>query len=169
MHTRLVPGTYTIDPARSACRLTATHVFGLKPVAATMDLRGGTITVATDPEASTASATLEAGSFRSDDPRRNRDITGKRFLDTENHPVIGFRSTGLLRGADGWRLTGVLRVRGHDSEVTLDLEVAEPAAGGVHFVATGTVDRVAAGVATGRAIIARPVRITLDLYAGSAA
>jgi len=33
------------------------------------------------------------------------------------------------------------------------------------FVARGTIDRVAAGVPTGRAIIARPVRIELDLHA----
>jgi hypothetical protein len=37
--------------------------------------------------------------------------------------------------------------------------------GGCHFVASAVVDRVAAGVATGRGIIARPVRIDLDLYA----
>ncbi|MFF5079041.1 YceI family protein [Actinoplanes sp. NPDC000266] len=167
VHTELVPGTYTIDPARSACRLTATHVFGLKPVAATMALRGGTVTVAADPAASTASAVLEAKTFKSDDVRRNRDITGKKFLDAERHPVIGFRSTRVHRDGTGWKLTGVLRVRGHDSEVTLTLETAEPVAGGCRFVATGVVDRVEAGVRTGRAIIARPVRITLDLYASA--
>ncbi|MEV4351386.1 YceI family protein [Actinoplanes sp. NPDC049596] len=169
VHTELVPGTYTIDPARSACRLTATHVFGLKPVAATMALRGGTVTVAADPARSTASAALEVKSFTTDDVRRDKDITGRRFLDAANHPMISFRSTGLRREPEGWRLTGVLRVRGHDSEVTLALEVAEPTATGCHFVATGVVDRVAAGVTTGRAIIARPVRLTLDLYAGAAA
>ncbi|XVV10651.1 YceI family protein [Actinoplanes sp. CA-131856] len=169
VHTELVPGTYTIDPARSACRLTATHVFGLKPVTATMALRGGTVTVAADPAASTASAVLEAKTFKSDDVRRNRDITGTKFLDAERHPVIGFRSTRVHRDGAGWKLAGVLRVRGHDSEVTLALETAEPVAGGCHFVATGVVDRVEAGVRTGRAIIARPVRITLDLYASASA
>jgi polyisoprenoid-binding protein YceI len=165
VHTEIVPGTYSIDPARSACRLTATHVFGLKPVAATVAVRGGTVTVATEPGASTASAVLDADSFRSDDPRRDKDITGKRFLDAARHPVIGFRSTRFHREASGWQLTGVLRVRGHDSEVTLAVEVAEPTADGCRFVATGTVDRVAAGVPAGRAMIARPVRLTLDLQA----
>ncbi|MGK5678011.1 YceI family protein [Actinoplanes sp. URMC 104] len=166
VQTTLRPGTYTLDPQRSSCRLTATHVFGLKPVHATVALRGGTVTVAADPAASSASAVLDAGSFHSDDARRNKDITGPKFLDAANHPVIGFRSTGCRRGVAGWLLTGVLRVRGRDSEVTLALDVAEPTADGCHFVASATVDRVAAGVATGRAIIARPVRITLDLYAG---
>jgi polyisoprenoid-binding protein YceI len=162
------PGTYTIDVERSTCRLTATHVFGLKPVAATVDLRGGTITVAADPAASSASAVLDAASFRSDDQRRNKDITGRKFLDAAQHPVIAFRSTGCRRAGAGWLLDGVLRVRGQDSDVTLNLERAEPTEGGCHVVASGVVDRVAAGVATGRAIIARPVTISLDLYAGQA-
>lgn len=165
VHTSIQPGTFTIDPARSACRLVATHVFGLKPVAAAVDLRGGTVTVAGDLAASTASAMLDAGSFRTDDRRRDKDITGKRFLDAAQHPVIAFRSTGCRRSDEGWLLDGVLRVRGRDSEVTLTIEEAELTAGGCHFVASATIDRVAAGIGTGRAIIARPVRLTLDLWA----
>jgi polyisoprenoid-binding protein YceI len=165
VHTSIQPGTFTIDPSRSACRLVATHVFGLKPVAATVDLRGGTVTVATDLAASTASAILEAGSFTTDKPQRDKDVTGKRFLDAERHPVIAFRSTGCRWSAEGWLLDGVLRVRDRDCDVTLTISEAERTAEGCHFVASAIIDRVAAGVGTGRAIIARPVRLTLDLWA----
>ena len=165
LRTTLRPGTYTLDPRRSTCRLDATHVFGLKPVAATVDLRGGTVTVARDLAASTASAELDAATFRSDDARRDKDVTGKRFLDVARHPAIAFRSTGFRRSESGWLLDGILRVRGRDSEVTLKLSTAEPTADGCHFVATATVDRVAAGVGAGRAIIARSVRLTLDMWA----
>ena len=122
LSTDIRPGTYSIDLARSTCRLRAAHVFGLKPVEATMAIRSGTITIAADPGRSTASAELDAGSFTSDDPRRNKDVRGKRFLDAARHPVIAFRSTGCTRTPDGWRLAGVLRVRGRDSEVALALE-----------------------------------------------
>ncbi|MBU2666498.1 YceI family protein [Actinoplanes bogorensis] len=165
MHNTLRPGTYTIDTARSACRLTATHTFGLKPVAATVDLRGGTITVAGDLAASTASAVLDAGTFRSDDERRNKDIAGRKFFDAAQHPTIAFRSTGCRRGEEGWLLDGVLRVRGHDSDVTLAIEVARSTPDGCHVVATGVIDRIAAGITAGRALIARPVRVVLDLHA----
>jgi len=161
LSTQIKPGTYTIDPARSSCRMIATHVFGLKPVEATMTVDRGTIMVAADPARSTASAEVAAGSFRSDKPRRDKDIGGKRFLDAGRFPVISFRSTGFADGV----LTGVLNVRGQDSPVTLAVESAEPTADGCHFTATCTVDRVAAGVRSGRAIIARTVHITLDLYA----
>ncbi|GGM97508.1 hypothetical protein FHR83_000206 [Actinoplanes campanulatus] len=33
--TGIRPGTYLLDPARSSCRITATHVFGLRPVTGT--------------------------------------------------------------------------------------------------------------------------------------
>jgi polyisoprenoid-binding protein YceI len=161
LSTQIRPGTYTIDTDRSACRLIATHVFGLKPVDATMTVHQGTITVADEPARCSASAEIATASFRSDDARRNRDIRGKRFLDAANFPVIAFRSTGC----DGKRLTGVLNVCGQDSPVTLEIGMAEPTADGCRFTATCTVDRVAAGVRTGRAVVGRTVHITLDLYA----
>jgi polyisoprenoid-binding protein YceI len=155
------PGTYTVDPARSSVRFTATHVFGLKPVPGTMAVRSGTVTVAGDPRRSTASAEIDAASWATDDARRDTDVRGRRFLHTEAYPVIGFRSTGLARGANGWQITGVLSVRGGSAEVTLDLTGAEPTGDGYRFTAAAVVDRVAAGVAAGRAIIGR--RVTVDV------
>ncbi|GAB2616957.1 hypothetical protein Aab01nite_30040 [Paractinoplanes abujensis] len=165
LRTSLRPGTYTLDPRRSTCRLDATHVFGLKPVTATVGLRGGTVTVAGDLTASSASAVLDAGTFHSDDERRNSDVTGRKFLDAARHPTIAFRSTGCRPGESGWWLDGILRVRDRDSDVTLQISTAESTADGCHFVATATIDRVAAGVGAGRAIIARRVRLTLDMWA----
>jgi polyisoprenoid-binding protein YceI len=156
------PGSYLIDTARSTVRLTATHVFGLKPVDATIAIRSGTVMVGAGPELSTVSADLDAASFTTDDPRRDKDVRGKRFLAAETHPAIGFRSTGLTRTADGWQLTGVLSVRGGSAPLALTLLDAEPTADGYRFRATTTVDRVAAGVSAGRALIGRHVRVTVE-------
>ncbi|MBB2942780.1 polyisoprenoid-binding protein YceI [Actinoplanes lutulentus] len=158
-------GTYRIDPARSVCRLVATHAFGLHPVTGTMAVSGGTVTVAEDPERSIASAELDAASFTTDDPRRDRDIRGRRFLNTADHPEIGFRSTRCRRVADGWQLIGVLAVRGGTCEVVLDLSPAEAAGDGFRLVARCAVDRVAAGVGAGRPVIGRTVRVELDIHA----
>ena len=157
----ILEGTYRIDPGRSACRMVATHVFGLKPVHATMDLTGGTFTVAASPERSIASAELDAGSFRTDDPRRDKDIRGPRFLDVAAHPEIGFRSTRV----EGSRLFGVLGVRGGGCEVVLDVSSVAAFDDGYRVVAACVVDRVAAGVRGGRAIIGRKVHVQLDLHA----
>jgi polyisoprenoid-binding protein YceI len=160
LSTQIRPGTYSIDLTRSTCTLVATHAFGLKPVTATVAVGGGTVTVGTDPAACSASAHLDAATFTSDDPRRNKDVRGKRFLDAESFPAIGFRSTGCTPR----ELTGVLSVRGTDSEVTLQLGDVSRTAGGYRCTASCTIDRVTAGVKGGRGIIARPVRITLDIH-----
>ncbi|MEV0901856.1 YceI family protein [Actinoplanes sp. NPDC049802] len=163
--TSIRTGTYAIYPARSVCRFTVPHVFGLKPVTGTMALVTGTLSVASDPERSIASAEFDATTFTTDDPRRDRDIRGRRFLDTANHPEIGFRSTGVHRTAEGWRLTGVLTVRGGFCEVALKLVSVLADCDCYRLTASCVVDRVAAGVAAGRPLIGRHVRIDLDLYA----
>ena len=157
--TSIQAGTYTIDPGRSAVRFTATHVFGLKPVDGTMAIRSGTVVVAGEPRRSTVSAEIDAASWATDDARRDKDVRGKRFLDTDRHPVIGFRSTRVVLGADGWQVAGVLGVRGGSCEVTLNLTEIAPDG----FTATARVDRVAAGVGGGRAIIGRYVEVTLSV------
>jgi polyisoprenoid-binding protein YceI len=167
LSTDLRPGTYTIDQTQSVCTLHTTHAFGLKPVTATMAIRAGTVTIGADPARSSASAQLDAATFRSDDPKRDRDIRGKRFLAAADHPVIAFRSTGCARAAAGWQLTGVLSVRGTDSEVTLTLDAVEPTIAGYRCTARCTLDRVAAGVRAGRGLIARPVHLELEVYVRS--
>ncbi|WP_030438834.1 YceI family protein [Actinoplanes subtropicus] len=164
LSTDLRPGTYTIDQSQSTCTLRAAHAFGLKPVTATMAIRAGTVTIGADPVRSSASAQLDAATFRSDDPKRDKDIRGKRFLAVTDHPVIAFRSTGCVRAAAGWQVTGVLSVRGTDSEVTLTLDGIEPTTAGYRCTASCTLDRVAAGVKAGRGIIARPVHLEFEIY-----
>jgi polyisoprenoid-binding protein YceI len=156
------PGTYRIDPSRSSVRFTATHVFGLKPVDGTLAVASGTLVVADPPHRSTVSVDLDAASFTTDDPRRDKDVRGTRFLAAAAHPAIGFRSTGLTRTADGWQLAGILSIRGGSAPVALSIVDGGPTVDGYRFRATTTVDRVAAGVSGGRALIGRHVRVTVE-------
>jgi polyisoprenoid-binding protein YceI len=158
------PGTYLVDADRSTVRFTATHVFGLKPVDGTMAVRRGTVVVADEPRRSTVSAELDAGSFTTDDKRRNRDVRGKHFLDAERHPAIGFRSSRVVHGSGGWQVIGTLSVRGGSTDVTLNLTEMAATVDGYRFTATTTVDRMAAGVRTGRLIVGRYLDITINLY-----
>jgi polyisoprenoid-binding protein YceI len=156
--TEVRPGTYTIDTARSTCRLVATHAFGLMPVNASVAISGGTVTLTADPARYTASATLAAASFNSGNARRDKDIS-KRFFDAARYPQIAFRSTGF----NSRRMTGVLSVRGTDSPVTLEITSWASTGDGYRASATTVVDRMAAGVRAGRGMAARTVKITLDL------
>ena len=156
---QLRPGTRTIDPARSTIEFTATHVFGLKPVHGTMAIRSGTVTVAAEPRRSSVSAEVDAASWATDDAKRDRDVRGRRFLDVERYPAIAFRSTAVVQDAAGWQVIGELSVRGGSTEMPLTLTEIGPD----RFTATGRVDRVAAGVGGGRAIVGRYVEVTLTV------
>jgi len=157
------PGTYTIDPSKSTCRLVATHTFGLLPVEATVSITGGTVTLTADPARYTASATLAAASFRSGNKRRDSDIT-KRFFDAAHYPQIAFRSTGF----NGRRMTGVLSMRGTDSPVTLEITNWASTGNGYRASATTTIDRIAAGVKAGRGMASRNVQLTLEVVVNAA-
>ncbi|WP_041841297.1 YceI family protein [Actinoplanes friuliensis] len=159
------PGTYRIDPRRTTVHLTATHFLGLKPVDATLTVRSGTLMIAADPEHSTVSAELDATSFTTDDKRRDKDVLGHRFLATDSHPVISFRSTAVTRTPEGWQLTGILALRGGSAPINLHLTEAVPVADGYRFTATTTIDRIAAGVTAGRGLIARHVKVRIECVA----
>jgi polyisoprenoid-binding protein YceI len=156
------PGSYLIDAARSRADFTATHFFGLKPVDGTIPIRSGTVVVAEDPQRSTASAELDAAAFATDDPRRDKDVRGKRFLDAAAFPAIGFRSTRVVRTAGGWQIAGVLSVRGGSTEVTLAVTESAPTVDGYRFAATTTLDRKAIGV--GNLIVGRVIQVRLTVY-----
>jgi len=158
LSTQIRPGTYTIDSTRSTCSLVATHAFGIMPVKATVAITGGTVTLTTDPARYTASATLAAASFSSGSRLRDGDVTG-RFLNAKHYPQIAFRSTGF----NGRRITGVLSVRGTDSPVTLDITSWAATGNGYRASATTEIDRIAAGVKAGRGMVARKVRLTLEV------
>jgi polyisoprenoid-binding protein YceI len=149
------------DAAHSSVRLTATRTFGLKPVDATVAVRSGTVMVGTRPEQSTVSADLDAAGFTTDDPRRDRDVRGKRFLDAATFPAIGFRSTRVVKAAEGWQIVGVLSVRGGSTEVTLQVTEVMPTVDGYRFTATTTVDRAAAGIRS--AVVGRLIQIRLTV------
>jgi polyisoprenoid-binding protein YceI len=158
-------GTYRIDPERSTIAFVIKSLFGMETVRGTFRIRDGEIVVAGDTGRSTARAAIEAGSFRTDKPRRDRDVTSKRFLDAATYPTITFTSTGLAQGPDGWLLTGTLTVRRTKSEVVVAVVEHAATDTGCHLRGTARVDRHAAGVTTGKGLIARYLDLTLDIRA----
>jgi polyisoprenoid-binding protein YceI len=143
-------GTYAIDTADSLVTFEARHIFGLGPVQCSFAIRNGSIRIGADPVESTVDVTLDAGSFATDKPKRDKDVRSKRFLDVATYPDITF--AGAIRGthADGgfW-LVGNLRVRDTTSSVEFRVTdvVPEPgAASGFRATATATIDRFIAGV-----------------------
>ncbi|SRR6266487_6307549 len=165
----IAPGTYRIDPHRSTVAFTVRELLGVIRVRGTFAVCEGGIVVADDPLRSTSHATIDAGSLRTGNRRRDKDVTAPRFLDTAAYPTMTFTTTSLASGPDGlWSLTGALTVRGITREVALDVTDVSAVAGGCRVQATTRVDRYAFGVTAGKGLISQHVDITLDITARTA-
>ena len=165
----IATGTYVIDAVSSSVTFEARHIFGLGPVQCSIAIRDGSIRIAADPAESSVDATLDAASFATNNPKRDKDIRSKRFLDVTTYPDITF--AGTIRGthADGgWRLVGNLRVRDTTSPITFHVtDVVPDAAGpasGFRATATARIDRFAAGVRA-RGPVAKFVDVRLAVVA----
>jgi polyisoprenoid-binding protein YceI len=162
----IAPGKYRIDLRNSRLAFTAKGIFGLETVRGTFMIRDGDITVAPDLRRSAVRATVDAGSFRTDKPRRDKHVTSQRFLDAPAYPVMTFTCTALEQLPDGrWQLAGELTVRDTTTDVTLTVVENTTTATGFRLTATGRVDRYAAGVTVARGFIGRFVEVVLDITA----
>lgn len=115
-------GTWTVDPSHSNLEFVARHLMVSKVRGNFADV-SGTVEIADDPLLSKASATIQAGSVRTGDEKRDEHLRSADFFDVETYPTIEFMSTKVLRHSDSnYVLEGDLTVRGITKPVTLDLE-----------------------------------------------
>src|ERR1039458_9384188 len=100
-------GHYEIDPAGSTVTFRTRHLFGLAPVRGTFAIRPGAVDVAEPVTASSIRAEIDAASFRTGNPVRDRTVRSSRFLETGRYPVMTFRAERV----DGASVAGSLTVR----------------------------------------------------------
>jgi polyisoprenoid-binding protein YceI len=67
-------GIYQLDPAASTVTFATRHMFGLAPVKGTFRLVSGQITIADPVTSSTVSAVIDAASFATGNPQRDKDV-----------------------------------------------------------------------------------------------
>ncbi|MBE8477567.1 YceI family protein [Streptomyces justiciae] len=115
------PGPWTIDPAHSSVRAVAQHL-GLTSVHGQFKEFGGRITVADNPLWSSVEAVIEAASIDTGNAMRDGHLRSADFLDTDVHPKITFRSTGITPAGEArWTIHGELGLHGVTRAVDLDL------------------------------------------------
>jgi polyisoprenoid-binding protein YceI len=115
------PGPWTIDPAHSSVSAVAQHL-GLSSVHGRFTEFGGRIEIAEDPLASGVEAVIEAASIDTGNAMRDSHLRSPDFLDTDIHPKITYRSTGIdPTGDDRWTVHGELAMHGVVRPVDLDL------------------------------------------------
>lgn len=119
--TLTLAGDYDIDPAHSRVGFSARHAMVTK-VRGSFGEFSGSAHIAEDPAASHAEVTIPAASLTTGQDDRDGHLRSGDFLDAETYPELTFRSTGVERDGQIYRITGDLAVRDVTRPVTVDFE-----------------------------------------------
>lgn len=159
------PGTYQIDPGRSVIAFDTRHLFGLGAVHGTFRLHAGEIRIADPVPASAVRATVDAASFDTGNPGRDRTVRSARLLDTDRYPVLTFMSRQLAEADGRWALRGSLVVAGHEYPVELAIEQVRADGTEMTAVASTDIDRYAFGVTAMKGLAARHLSCRIEIVA----
>lgn len=158
---QVTSGLWQVVDAGSVARFTVRKL-GVHTVRGTMPVARGTVRV-TDGQPVTAAAEVLATGISTGIRRRDLDLQDEPFLDAAAHPIIGFASSTIAAAVNGWTVEGTLSVRGQDSPLRLAVQVTQAGEQEARVLATGVVDRFAAGVRRGPAwLIGREVGIRVE-------
>jgi polyisoprenoid-binding protein YceI len=137
----------------------------------------GSITIAEDPKASTAEATIQTASVDTGTADRDTHLRSGDFFDVEKFPTITFRNARVL-SQDGteFKVAGDLTIKDVTREVVLDVEldgVAQDPWGGTRLAVTAKteIDRGDWGLTwnvsleTGGVLVSKKVRIEIEAQA----
>ena len=143
------------------------HLFGLGRVRGSFDVSGGRIAVdgRTGETGVEVGVTVDAGSVDTGNAGRDAAVRSPAFLDSEAHPKIAFRSTGVGQEDGTWLVRGEITARGAAAPVDLRVEELRETAGGLYARAAATVDRYALGMTRFKGIAARRVRLEVSVHA----
>ncbi len=168
-------GTYGIDPTHSNASFQVRHM-GLSKVKGGFESFSGTVTIADDPAQSSVEVSLDAASFTTGNDDRDGHVKSADFLDVETYPALTYRSTGVRRDGDDWKVDGELTIKDVTRPVTLDVEFdgagQDPWGNGrIAFNAETEIDRDEFGITwnqaleTGGVLVGKKVKISIDVQA----
>jgi polyisoprenoid-binding protein YceI len=170
-----VAGSWTIDPLHSEVGFSVRHMMVSK-VRGRFTKFSGELVTAEDPLASSVTAEIDLSSIETGAEQRDAHVRSPDFFDTDNHPVMTYRSTGVRAKGDGYVLDGELTLKGVTRQVPLNLEIngfGPDAFGGTRagFTATAEINRQDFGVnwnaalEHGGVVVSDKVNIQLEIEA----
>jgi len=151
-----VAGTWTIDALHSEVGFSVRHMMVSK-VRGKFTKFVGELVTAENPLDSSVTAEIDLASIDTGSEQRDGHLRSPDFFDTDNHPRMTYRSTGLRADGDNYVLDGELTLKGVTRSVPLKLELngfGPDAYGGTRagFTATGQINRADFGVTWNAAI-----------------
>jgi polyisoprenoid-binding protein YceI len=169
------PALWKIDPAHSAAHFSVRHLMISNVRGEFTRLSGAAVINPTDPTKSSVEVEIDASSINTREPQRDEHLRSADFYDVANHPKITFRSSRVEpHGADEFKVTGDLTIRGVTKEVSLDVEGPTPAVkdpwGNIRagVTATAKINRKDFGLAwnalteAGGVVVGDEVKITIE-------
>ena len=170
------PGVWELDRAHSRLGFVARHLMVTK-VRGSFGVFGGTIEVGERIEDSRVEVHIDAASFDSGSPDRDKHVRSGDFLDVETFPELTFVSTKVERaGETGLLLEGDLTVRDVTRPVRLEAEfdgLTDDPWGGkrVAFTAKTEIDREDWGITwnvaleKGGVLVGKKIQLEIDVQA----
>ncbi|HEX6932813.1 MAG TPA: YceI family protein [Streptosporangiaceae bacterium] len=170
-----VAGTWAIDPVHSEVGFSVRHMMVSK-VRGRFTKFGGELVTTEDLLSSSVTAEIDLSSIDTGAEQRDAHLRSPDFFDTENHPLMTYRSTGIRQDGDDYIVDGELALKGVTRSVPLKLEVngfGPDAYGGTRagFTARAEINRQDFGVnwnaamETGGVVVSDKVTIHLEIEA----
>jgi polyisoprenoid-binding protein YceI len=170
-----VAGSWTIDPVHSEVGFSVRHMMVSK-VRGKFAKFSGELVTADDVLGSSVKAEIDLASIETGAEQRDAHLRSPDFFDTENHPLMTYRSTGIRRDGEDFIIDGELTLKGVTRSVPLKLEVngfGPDAYGGTRagFSASAEINRQDFGVnwnaamETGGVVVSDKVAIHLEIEA----
>ena len=161
--TAAAAGTWSVEaPARAAF---AVRNLGVRIVRGTIAVTAGTVEIGPGGCPARLSGTLDAASVDTGNPRRDRDLRGRRFLDVAHHPVIEVTAGRFEPAAGGWLAHALLRAAGGEAPLLVN-GVLDEAPDGDRLAVTGTavLHLPDVGIRVPRFLVGRRVELTVAVH-----
>jgi polyisoprenoid-binding protein YceI len=118
--------TWVLDPAHSHADFQVRHM-GISNVRGSITgIVGSFVWDDKDVTKSSVNVTLDANTINTNTARRDADLKSPNFFNVEKYPTITFKSTSVIRSAEGLKVTGDLTLAGVTKSITLDVDGPTP-------------------------------------------
>lgn len=168
--------TWNIDTAHTSLEFAVKHM-AISTVRGRLKATAGTVTTNDDGTLQSVEATLDASTIETGEVQRDGHLKSPDFLHAEEHPSLTFKSTNVQKtGANTYKVTGDLTIRGQAKPVTLEVETVDPIKDpyGMNRVAANATTKISRKewgltwnqvLELGALLVGDEVKVTLDVQA----